>query len=101
MGIALNGLEISGVTYSANQIITAGAVAVGCFVVGALASPLIVRIGCVVRDAFSRIADYFASIPFVLRVRSMFCDDCAIRHRAHIIRNGIESEQQNEILPNL
>jgi hypothetical protein len=86
-------MQIGGVAYSAAQMAIAGGVVAGTFLVGVGAYPLVKKIIELAKVAFTKIAEYFSKIPFVVRFKSLFCDDCAIRHRMHMDNHRYATEQ--------
>jgi hypothetical protein len=53
-------------------------------VIGILARPLIAKIVRIALDIFSSITSWIGNRTIVLRLRSLFCADCASNHKNHL-----------------
>lgn len=94
--------EFAGGTYNYAQLGVAAGVVTSAFVIGAILPTVLRKVVDVAKRVFAAIKDYFSKVPFFVRVKSMFCDDCAMRHREHVVRRreAIRRDELRIIQPN-
>lgn len=90
--------EIGGHTFTAGHAAIGIAVFTGVAVLGAVTPTIVMTVSRLAKAAFIKISDYFSRVPFFVRVKSLFCDDCAMRHREHVVRERESQRQQNRRL---